>query len=97
MISVKGYLSGWTGLAGGTPAGANRAARSHGQSAPTVTGKKGQGRASTLRSYTVTVTRQADGQRLEETIGPGYHSKAHWQKEIEECQKRLLRQLGWRG
>ncbi len=79
LEQVEGFSCGVTGSAGGHVPGA--------------TGRKGQGRAAACRSYTITVTRRSDGKKLQETIGPGYHPKKYWQREIKEAQLRLLKRL----
>ena len=98
MIHANGFLCGWVGSVGGTLSGRQRSARRQGKPEPTsIAGKKGQGRASTSRSYTVTVQRVSDGRVLEETVGPAYWSKRRWQKEQEDAQRRMLAELGWKG
>lgn len=97
MIRVPGFSCGYVGSAGGSLSGFQRVARKAGRPVPTsVTGKKGQGRADRLRSYTVHVVRESDGRRLEKTVGPGYHNRAHWQEARASAQRDLLEQLGWR-
>lgn len=94
-VSTSGFGVGWVGSAGGTLSGAQRVARMRGEPEPTeVKGRKGSGRAATVRSYTVTVTRLADGQAMSETIGPAYWSKTRWQQERDAAVARLKRALG---
>lgn len=98
MIKVKGYSCGWNGSVGASLSGFQRVARRAGRVEPTdVSGKKGQGRAATLRGYNVHVERKTDGKRLEGQVGPAYWSRKRWKKELEAMQVRLLKQLGWKG
>jgi len=93
-VDVKGFAFGWTGSSGGTLASSQRVARKRGRPEPTsVQGKKGPGRAATLRSYTVKATRLADGRTAEETIGPAYWPKKRWQAERDAAFLRLVAKL----
>ena len=89
-----GYTGGYTGSAGGDLSGVQRVARKKGLPEPTqVTGQKGAGRADRLRSYIVHVVRESDGKRLERILGPGYHSKKHWQQARNKAFYDLLKEL----
>lgn len=59
---------------------------------PGATGTKtGKGRASSCRSYTVTVTHKQDGRRKRRTVGPGYYSKKDWTKMRLEAARHLIK------
>ena len=93
---VRGFSGGWTGTSGRVPP--PRLLRRLGLPEDAVpTGQRGPGRAATCRTYTVHVTREADGKRLERTIGPGYHSRRYWQRARVLVQRQLLKELGWEG
>jgi hypothetical protein len=95
MIKVRGFTCGLLGSSGSTLSGMQRVARLRGDKEPIIVqGSKSQGRASTMRSYTINVTRESDGKRLEETIGPAYWPKSKWIKEQEESQKKITFKIG---
>jgi len=79
LDKVDGFSCGWTG--------------SSGRHIPSALGKKGQGRAATCRTYTVTVKRLSDGKTLSRTIGPAYWHKKMWSAMLLECQDRLIKEL----
>lgn len=86
LPQIKGFLCGWTGSSGGHPP------RRLGL--PEPTGRPGQGRASSCRWYTCKVTRKSDGKTLEKLVGPGYHSRKHWQAAREKAFHEMIRDLG---
>lgn len=95
LAQVDGYSCGISGSSGGTLAGFQRAARAAGRPVPSFwTGTKGHGRASALRSYTVTVKRLSDGAEVTRTTPPGYHSRDEWRRRCLQLQEELIAELG---
>ena len=76
-ITCEDCEYGWNGSGGG--------------SRSALFGKKGQGRADRIRSYTVWL--EHDGRRVARTVGPGYDNKKGWQRRREEAIQEILAEL----
>lgn len=91
LPAYDGFSCGYTGSIGGTLSSFQRVARHFGRPEPTsTTGRKGQGRAKALASFTLTVTRKRDGEEKTLTVGPGYHSRKDWERQRLDGFRRLV-------